>query len=268
MRRWVSAVLAAVLLVATSAAGRPGRPGPEEPPREIKVDDFERPPMKDGLPPEWQPLTFDSVDRLTRYRIVTEDDNAYLHAEARAAASGLVRRVSVNVRDYPLLKWRWRIAATVKKGDARGKKTDDYAARVYVNFRYDPRKAGRWLRFKYGLAKKKLGEYPPLYTINYIWANKLKQGAFRLSAYTDRAMMVAVRSGGEKAGQWVEEERNVYEDYKKAFGGEPPRVVQVAIMTDTDNTGGFARADYDDIRFERLPPEPQHKGDAERAPVE
>ena len=43
------------------------------------------------------------------------------------------------------------------------------------------------------------------------------------------------------------------EDYKTAFGEEPPEVYQVAIMTDTDNTGSSAVADCDDIRFERRP---------------
>jgi len=31
-----------------------------------------------------------------------------------------------------------------------------------------------------------------------------------------------LESGSAKLNQWVHEERNVYEDYKKAFKGEPP----------------------------------------------
>jgi hypothetical protein len=65
--------------------------------------------------------------------------------------------------------------------------------------------------------------------------------------YTDRVMMFVVESGTTKLNQWVNEERNVYEDYKKAFGEEPPMISGVAIMTDTDNTGESATAYYGDI---------------------
>jgi len=49
----------------------------------------------------------------------------------------------------------------------------------------------------------------------------------------------------------VNEERNVYEDYKRAFREEPPKISGVAIMTDTDNTGESATAYYGDIIFKR-----------------
>jgi hypothetical protein len=49
----------------------------------------------------------------------------------------------------------------------------------------------------------------------------------------------------------VSEERNVYEDYKKAFGEEPSMISGVAIMTDTDNTGESATAYYGDIVFKK-----------------
>ena len=61
--------------------------------------------------------------------------------------------------------------------------------------------------------------------------------------------MIVVRSGPQGVGTWMEEERNIYEDYKKAFDGEPPMINGVAIMTDTDNTGESAIAYYGDIVF-------------------
>ncbi len=64
-------------------------------------------------------------------------------------------------------------------------------------------------------------------------------------------MMFVVESGTVKLNQWVNEERNVYEDYKKAFKEEPPMISGVAIMTDTDNTGESATAYYGDILFKK-----------------
>jgi hypothetical protein len=60
-----------------------------------------------------------------------------------------------------------------------------------------------------------------------------------------------LESGSAKLNQWVDEERNVYEDYKKAFREEPPMISGVAIMTDTDNTSESATAYYGDIIFKK-----------------
>jgi len=51
--------------------------------------------------------------------------------------------------------------------------------------------------------------------------------------------------------QWLNEERNPDEDYKKAFGDEPSMISGLAIMTDTDNTGESATAYYGDILFKK-----------------
>jgi hypothetical protein len=64
-------------------------------------------------------------------------------------------------------------------------------------------------------------------------------------------MMIAVESGPELAGQWVTVRRNVVDDYRKAFGEDPPQVGAIAIMTDTDNTGESATAWYGDISASR-----------------
>lgn len=250
-------------VMAAFAASEPGKIA--RPPLRIMVDDFESSPTPQGLPPGWQPLTFEKIERHTAYRVVREDGNACLRAESDDAASGLVRPVAVDVKEYPILRWRWRIGRSLPKGDERTKEGDDYAARVYVNFKYDSDKVGWWTRRTYALAKAIHGEYPPLYSICYIWANKVSQGTFIPNAYADRVMMVAVESGDANAGKWLMETRNVYEDYKKAFGGEPPEVDSVAVMTDTDNTHSSAVADCDDISFERAS-ESKQEGTAAPAP--
>ncbi len=71
--------------------------------------------------------------------------------------------------------------------------------------------------------------------------------------YTDRVQMIVVESGEAKVGQWVTESRNLYEDYQKAFGDDPPMISGVAVMTDTDNTGESAVAYFGDITFNALP---------------
>ena len=48
----------------------------------------------------------------------------------------------------------------------------------------------------------------------------------------------------------MSEQRNNYEDYRKLFGEEPPKLGAVAIMTDTDDTGDDMTAYYGDIFLE------------------
>ena len=59
--------------------------------------------------------------------------------------------------------------------------------------------------------------------------------------------MIAVESGPERIGAWVSEERNIHRDYVSYFGEDPPEVIAIAIMTDTDNTGEKAVAYYEDM---------------------
>ncbi len=204
-----------------------------------------------SLPSEWKPLTFKNIEKHTRYSLVQDGDTVVVKAESRASASGLIREIKIDPREYPLVRWRWKVENILKKGDVRRKEGDDYPARIYITFEYDPKKLSVVERAKYGLVKAFYGQYPPLAAMNYIWESRAAKGTLVPNPFTDRVMMFVVERGEEKLNQWVNEERNVYEDYKKAFGEEPPPISGVAIMTDTDNTGEAAVAFYGDIVFKK-----------------
>jgi hypothetical protein len=187
----------------------------------LGIDDFEQ-----GLSPHWEKKSFQGE---TVYRVVAAGTGKALHAQSRGGASGLFFRKEYRLQDYPLLSWRWKVRGIIPGGDETKKSSDDYAARVYVVFPH-------WF-------------FPKTKTISYVWGNKLAQGAAVPSPYTDNAQMLAVESGGEKAGEWRTERRNVLEDYRRLFGAEPPPVGAIAIMTDTDNTGASAEAWYDDLEI-------------------
>ncbi|MDC4223942.1 MAG: DUF3047 domain-containing protein [Candidatus Manganitrophus sp.] len=200
-----------------------------------------------GLPEGWRPLTFQRISRHTDYRLSEEEGRPVIRAVSRQSASGLIHPLDLDPRVYDTLSWCWRVDRVISKGDETQKKGDDYSARVYVTFRFDPGKATFWERTKFSLLKKIYGEYPPKAAINYIWANRLPKGEAIASAYTDRARMVAVESGGERVGQWVCQARSLYADYRWLFNEEPPRLSGIAVMTDTDDTGEEASAFYADI---------------------
>ncbi len=62
-------------------------------------------------------------------------------------------------------------------------------------------------------------------------------------------MMIAIRGKDDPTGVWFEETRNIFEDFKQLYGKETSTIDAVAIMTDSDNAGGHAIAEYGDIYF-------------------
>ena len=171
----------------------------------------------------------------TEYRLVQDNGRTVLWAHSRGTASGLFKKVQLDPARYRYLRWSWKIAATVKNGDEKSKAGDDYAARVYVVF------PGRF--------------FWQTRAINYIWANRLPKGESIPNAFTSNTMMLAVESGPDKAGLWLNEERDILSDYRRLFGSEPQKIGAIAIMTDSDNTGGEASAWYGEISIgsERRP---------------
>jgi hypothetical protein len=189
--------------------------------KEIIIDDY-----KSGLSSKWEEKSFAGE---TKYRVTTEDNIKCIKAESNATASALIYKIKYDPKKYPILSWQWKVSNILKKGNALKKEGDDYAARVYVIF-------------------------PSLLfwktkAINYIWASSLPEGKAVPNKFTSNAKMIAIQSGEENVGKWISEERNVFEDYKKLFGEDPPSAGGVAIMTDTDNTGESAVAWYGPIKI-------------------
>ena len=217
----------------------------------IEVGKFSAADIGNAPPPGWKPLAFKKIERHTTYTLVKDDNNVVIKAVAEASASGLTRETKINPKEYPIVQWRWKVMNVLKKGDVHKKEGDDYPARIYITFEYDPSKLSFFEKTKYNMIKLLYGEYPPLAAINYIWESKAPIETMVPNPYTDRVMMFVVESGPSKLDQWVNEERNIFEDYKKAFGQEPPMISGIAIMTDTDNTGESATSYYGDILFKK-----------------
>jgi hypothetical protein len=207
------------------------------------------------FPDNWKPLTFKNIPRHTVYSLVREGDVVVVKASSDNASSGLVRQIAINPSDYPIVQWRWKVTNILQRGDVTRKDGDDYPARLYLTFEYDSSKVGLFDMAKYEAARMFYGEYPPLGAINYLWSSKEPKGLIVSNPYTGRARMLVIESGSTALNTWVTEERNVLEDYRRAFGysmsEHVPMISGVAIMTDTDNTGESVTAYYGDIVFKR-----------------
>jgi hypothetical protein len=127
-----------------------------------------------------------------------------------------------------------------QKWSGKEKSGDDYPIRIYVMFQYDPEQARLSERLMYGAAKTLYGKYPPHSTLNYVWASGTNADDMIVSPFTDKARMIALEKGPARVGQWVDETAGIIDDYRKAFGKDPPKTASIAIMNDSDNTGEAA----------------------------
>jgi hypothetical protein len=167
----------------------------------------------------------------TSYQLFHLNDKKILAAESQNSASGLLKKVHVDIKKYPYLNWSWRIESRLDIENEKIQSGDDYAARIYVIV------DGGMLLWR-------------TKAINYVWANSASKGEIWKNAFAGRhAMMIVLRSRQDKISTWYTEKRNVCEDFKRLFGTEFHFIDVIALMTDSDNIHGQASAYYGDIYF-------------------
>lgn len=197
-------------------------------------------------PANWKSYHFNNIKK-TQYSLIKDNGSIVLQADSKNSASGLIYNVRFNPLDYPYISWSWKLIESLEVSDAHNKNTDDYALRVYVNFDYDVNKLPYSEQFRVRLYQKIKGDSAPLASLNYIWEKGLKKASVLPSPYTNRVQMLVLQNKRSKNGVWYLERRNIVEDYIQAFGEAPGDVISIAIMSDSDNTKGKARAYYGDI---------------------
>ena len=176
----------------------------------------------------WTPQPFKGK---TDYRLVDIGDRRVLKATSDGSASGLSKRVHIDLTCTPILGWSWRVEGVFQGIDERSKGGDDYAARLYVIV------SGGLLFWR-------------TRSLNYVWSSYQPLSSAWPNPYTAKVMMVAVASGSDSGGKWVAEKRDVRADFRRYFGQDVTAIDGVAVMTDTDDTSRHAVAYYGDIYFE------------------
>ncbi|UCD55511.1 MAG: DUF3047 domain-containing protein [Candidatus Omnitrophota bacterium] len=167
-----------------------------------------------------------------KYSLIRHGKEGYVKALSEKSCSSLYYRIGFKLKDYSILKWKWKILQFPDISKARTEKErDDYAARVYVIFPFLTFSSSKF--------------------IEYIWAEDLPVGTIIDSPFGSNIKMIVVRKEMTPEGEWATETRNVYEDYIKVFGEKPRRNVgAIAIMCDADGTKTSAESLFDNIIIE------------------
>lgn len=203
----------------------------------------------DHVPAGWRTWTLSRFKKPTQYQLVDYDGRTVVKASAKGSASGLVYRLRVDPERYPVLHWQWKVTELIRTADNTRRHTEDSPVRVVVSFEGDIDKLALDDRVFFDNIRLVTGQQLPYATLMYIWENRAAKGAVIPNLHTSRIKMIVAESGRDKVGAWQSVSRNVYEDYKRAFGEEPGAITAIAIMTDTDNTGENVHAYYGDIAF-------------------
>lgn len=173
-----------------------------------------------------------SIKKKTKYTIITtKNGENYLKAEAKGQASGLGKKIKINLKKTPILNITWKIEQGIPGIKEDIKKGHDFAARVSVI--------------------KEVGKLPwQKNAMNYVFSSNKKINTYWQGPYRKQIIdYVASSLNDQNINKWVTIRLNVKEHFKKFLNMNLNEIDGVAIMTDTDNTQRKAISYYKNIFF-------------------
>jgi len=219
MRSLMVMVLLFVLLILGAASAVRAAEGG------IVIADFSTWIVPRGMPPSWE-LKVKSGK--AAFEVMRDGDISALHLKSMDSSYSVQGKVNVDVKRYPVLSWKWKVTQLPKGGDFRRSKSDDQAAQLFLAFTETK-------------------------AIVYIWDTTAPQGLMASTSPVPfmTVKVVVVRSGPAELGKWVTETRNVYEDYKKLYGDEPPVVKGMRFQINSQHTKTSAESYFADVVFQK-----------------
>jgi len=182
------------------------------------------------LPPAWHLKRFAGH---AQFELARDDGRPAFRLISQASSFAIHREVAIDVQQFPVLSWAWKVLRLPPRGDVRDGRANDQAAQVYVIF---PRAPGP------RMASDVLG---------YVWDTQAPVGHRAANAAWPNVRVIVLQSGADRVGRWVREERNVRQDYAELFKREAPAAGLVAVMTDSDDTRTSTEAFFSGLAFQR-----------------
>ncbi len=203
------------------------------------------------FPPEgWELLTYPATAE-NEFSLTQEDESMVLHVKSLGSASGLLKTLNVNLEEFPLLVWRWKINRVVGMAVENQKDRNDSTARIRVIFgkrvEKPPPVSPQIEELLKSLGIESTAREPSGFKIDYIWGNRLPLGKVLDSPSSRNHKIVFVETGNEMANRWIWEERNLVEDYERLFMAAPPGLSAIVVLTDTEDTNEGVEAWYSSI---------------------
>ena len=166
----------------------------------------------------------------TDYSVGSNENGNYLKAVADNAASGLGKKINIDLNITPFINITWKIEKDLPGIIENSKKGHDFAARVFVI--------------------KKTGATPlSNRAINYIFSSNNEVGFNSPSPYTKKSIDNVLATTKENLNKWITVKANVKEDFKRFHNLDVNQLDGLAIMVDTDNSKMKAISYFQNIYF-------------------
>jgi hypothetical protein len=223
------------------AGGAFGQQDPDTSDSVLLIDDFQQ--DSDGsLPSKWRmrrdkslvPLTESYMHDDEKFTVVREGSNLFVRAYSRDEAAHIYMGneeggFDWDIRTHPVLEWDWRANKLPANASEDVEQLNDSGGGLYVIFDIE------------GFLIKRPR------TIKYVYSSSLPVGS--VVKHGKLAVIVA-SSAIDGIGNWVHVSRNVAEDYRNVFGGEPDRrPLSLRLWSDSDNIGTEAEVDFDNLKL-------------------
>ncbi len=190
-----------------------------------------------GVPPGW---TLDRRAGTVNLRLEKDGDDFVVRLMSdRKSSFGMKRELRVDLKEYPILNWRWKAGRLPSGGDVRHAATDDQAIQLYVAF--------------------PATGFPAAFNtpiIGYVWDNEAPRGWTGRSDQIGGGKLryIVIRNKTDRVGEWYTEHRNLYEDLRTLFRdlkGPVATTVGMQIHINSQHTKSDAEGWIGDIFFSR-----------------
>ncbi|PSQ96468.1 MAG: hypothetical protein BRD55_06455 [Bacteroidetes bacterium SW_9_63_38] len=148
---------------------------------------------------------------------------------------------------HPILAWRWKAGEIVPGANVDDRTRNDAPTRAIVSFDYDSLSLRHRLKI---VVLRAMGvDIVPRRALVYLWTNQSKDYDVTANPFFPWMRQIPVRSGTTDVGTWQVERQNVRRNYRTYFGGNPPPVDGIGIMTDTNDLNASLTTYFGDIVF-------------------
>jgi len=196
---------------------------------------------------KWREVRFPGK-QATSYTLASHDGQTWLRADAQSSASMLRQKIDPGLSTYSRIRFPLVIEQPLMNADIARQDKEDSPARVILAFDGDRSEFSARESALSELSHLMTGEPMPYATLMYVWCPQREVGSVVHNPRIDRIRKVVVAGPGERQTRHLID-RDFRADYERAFGRPPGRLIGIAIMTDSDNTQGSARALYGPIEI-------------------
>ncbi len=210
---------------------------------------FKQEKNSDSVPEGWELITYFRTLK-NDMSLAKEGKRTVLRVKSLGGASAILKRPDVDLKAFPILVWRWKINRVVGMAIESREDRNDSAARIRVIFGKAARSSRKPIeisKFFKSLRLQMRAIEPSGLKIDYIWGSTTPKGEVIDYPGSRNHKIVIVESGNRRANRWVWEKRNLIEDFRGFFGGTPPGLAGVVVLTDTDQTNEGIIAYYSSI---------------------